>query len=280
MCGRYVIARSVDDLLFDVGAVAGEPFRDTDHGQVRENWNVAPTTEVPVVLERPAGDGDSGKDGSGEDDGAGGVLRELHLASWGLIPGWAKDASIGSRAFNARSETVLEKPMFRSAIRHRRCAVPANGYYEWKKRLAADGTPVKGTKNSPAKQPYFVHPNRTEENIWFAGIYEWWRSPDGQWVLSCSILTMEAPPADCATPVLGELGRLHDRLPIPLNRPTLGAWLDPGAQSNPESEELVQRVQGEAYDCAAAWQLHAVGADVGNVRNNRPDLIQPASALF
>lgn len=273
MCGRYVIARSVDDLLFDVRAVAGQPLQDLPTGEVRANWNVAPTSEVPILLERL-------------DDDAAAPLRELHVARWGLIPGWAKEASIGTRAFNARSETVVDKPMFRSAIRHRRCAVPANGYYEWKKRLDADGQPVKATKDRPAKQPYYVHPADPEQNIWFAGIYEWWQDVDGTWVLSCSILTTEAPSTDSQQENLAELGELHDRLPIALTRGTLGDWLDPtlgagkGAEAKESVLELVGRVRQEATEAAAPWQLRAVGSAVGNVRNNSPELVEPIQALF
>lgn len=271
MCGRYVIARSVDDLLFEVGAVPGEPLRGTDTSAVRENWNVAPTAEVPVVLERIAGD---------DDETPGAVLRELHVARWGLVPGWAKDPSIGVRAFNARSETVVDKPMFRSAVRHRRCAVPANGYYEWRKRLGPDGAPVKATKGAAAKQPYYVHPQHDGATVWFAGLYEWWQEPSGSWLLSCSILTTDAPSPEAEEPVLGELGALHDRLPIALTRSTLEDWLDPAADSKDEAVGLVERVRAEADKVAATWQLHAVGSEVGNVRNNTPDLVAPVQALF
>ena len=125
MCGRYVIARAAGDLMADVDAAPGEPFQGEDLDELRANWNVAPTTEVPIVLERL-------------DDGQ--VLRELHVARWGLVPSWAKEISVGARMFNARSETAAEKPSFRAAVKKRRCAIPANGYYEWRKRLGPDGT--------------------------------------------------------------------------------------------------------------------------------------------
>ncbi|MDO5617618.1 SOS response-associated peptidase [Kocuria sp.] len=278
MCGRYVIARSVDDLLFDADAVAGAPLRKTATDQTRENWNVAPTTEVPILVERLAHNDDAATPGE--------LLRELHVARWGLIPSWAKDTSIGARAFNARSETVMDKPMFRSAIRHQRCAVPANGYYEWKKRLDARDDPSTSGQDRPVKQPYYIHPTDPAENIWFAGIYEWWREPSGSWVLSVSILTTQAPPADSDQGNLAELGALHDRLPIALSRATLDDWLDPtvGEGNTPEAKQavmdLVERVRAEAPAAAAGWQLRPVGAAVGNVRNNGPDLVEPVQALF
>lgn len=293
MCGRYVIARSVNDLLIDVGAVAGAPLRDVDPQQTRENWNVAPSCDVPVVLERVTDDAEP----------PGTVLRELHVARWGLIPGWAKDPAIGNRAFNARSETVLEKPMFRAAIRHRRCAVPANGYYEWKKRLGQDGKPVKATDSTPerpAKQPYFVHPTDQSRTMWFAGIYEWWKDPGNTWILSCSILTTQAPSSGQASApgagsgvgvtkvadigpgetVVAELADLHDRMPIALQPETLGDWLDPRADTKDQAGWLVERVRGEAEAVARNWQLRAVGPEVGNVRSNHSGLVDPVASLF
>ena len=115
MCGRYVIATPPGQLALDLGAAVDETLAGED---VRENWNTAPTHTVPILLERM--------------DEHGSLQRELHAARWGLVPSWAKEISTGARMFNARSETVLEKPSFRVAVRSRRCAIPANGYYEWK----------------------------------------------------------------------------------------------------------------------------------------------------
>ena len=163
---------------------------DSIAGGVEPNWNVAPTHTVPILLERLSPDGQ--------------LLPEIHAARWGLVPSWAKELSIGSKMFNARSETVMEKPSFRAAVKKRRCAIPANGYYEWRKRLGPDGKPAKGTKDAPAKQPYFIHPPSESENIWFAGLYEWWQDPQGQWILSCSILTAESPDPDSDDETLAE----------------------------------------------------------------------------
>ena len=105
------MARAVGDLLaeFDAGL--------EDEVAIPPSWNVAPTADVPILLERLV-DGEP--------------VRQLHIARWGLVPSWAKDLGIGSKMINARSESVLEKPAFRKATRARRCAVPADGYYEWK----------------------------------------------------------------------------------------------------------------------------------------------------
>lgn len=231
------MARAVGDLVAELEAEADAAL------ELRASWNVAPTTDVPIVLERLI-------------DGA--VHRQVHVAKWGLVPGWAKDPAVGVRAFNARSETAAEKPTFRSAMKSRRCGVPVQGYYEWKK--SPDGK---------TKQPYFVH-SADGSLITFAGLYEWWKDPaqeDGspeQWLLSCTILTMASPPD-------GELATLHDRLPVPLSPAGLAEWLDP---AHKETGPLLAAALAEAWDLAARWQLDPVSSAVGNVRNNGPELIE------
>lgn len=262
MCGRYVMARAIGDLVADSGAL------DPDEELVLPpNWNVAPTADVPVVLERA------------EPASGAGPRREIHVARWGLVPPWAKDLSVGSRAFNARSETVTEKPTFRSPVKARRCAVPADGYYEWLK-------PEAGASKSAKKRPFYVHPEDGTP-IYFAGLYEWWKDesvPDGdpgRWLLSCTILTGPSPEADDADPTLAQLGSLHDRLPLPMDRDTLDAWLDPEKLTSAEAAgALVDRICGQAFRTASGWTLTEVGTAVGNVRNNGPELIEPLETLL
>lgn len=242
MCGRYVMAKAIGDLVAEAEAEADANL------ELRQSWNVAPTTDVPIVLERLV---------EGE------LHRQIHVARWGLVPGWAKDLSVGVRAFNARSETVESKPTFRSAVKKRRAAVPVQGYYEWKKV---------GAK----KHPYFVH-HPAGELIFFAGLYEWWKDADDSWVLSTTILTMDSPPAD-APGVLAELAELHDRLPIPMDQQTMKQWLDPAAC---DTAVLLDELRANAFDVAAHWTLHEVDPAVGNVRNNYAELIEPhSSSLF
>lgn len=255
------MARAAGDLVALGGGVLPDETL-----EIRPNWNVAPTADVPILLEREA-------DGS--------VRRELHVARWGLVPPWAKELAVGSRAFNARSETVTVKPTFRAAVRSRRCAVPVQGYYEWR----APEPGAKGPDGRAArKQPYYVHPVGAGDGegpvIWFAGLYEWWQDPEAAargedaWVLSTTILTMDAPSADEGG-VLGELGALHDRLPVPLTAATMDAWLEPvKLGSADEAAALVATVTAEAFDVARGWALHPVGTAVGSVRNNGPELIQ------
>ncbi|MDP9986577.1 SOS response-associated peptidase [Arthrobacter sp. FW306-05-C] len=253
MCGRYVMARAVGDLLAEFDAEL------EDEVSVPPSWNVAPTDAVPIVLERLK-----------EDNAGPRQVRQLHVARWGLVPSWAKDLKIGSSMINARSESVLEKPAFRKAVKSRRCAVPADGYYEWKQ----------GPGKS--KQPYYVHPVQGNGLV-FAGLYEWWKDlsvpvgQPGRWLLSTSILTADTPPPGTESTIFGKLAELHDRVPLPMDKATMEAWLDPRAD---DAAGLVDLVRSRVKDAAADWQVDSVGKDVGNVRNNGPELIRPAEALF
>ncbi|WP_372699150.1 SOS response-associated peptidase [Arthrobacter sp. JSM 101049] len=252
MCGRYVMARAIGDLVADAEAEADDAL------ELRQSWNVAPTSDVPIVLERLVDDE---------------LVRQVHLAKWGLVPIWAKDPSVGVRSFNARSETVLEKPTFRSAVKARRCAVPAEGYYEWQKT---------GTGKTAVKRPYFVHPE-DDSLIYFAGIYEWWKDGSkaeddaGRWLLSCSILTMASPEETGESEVLDGLHGLHDRLPIPMGRDMMAEWLNP---ANKEAGPLVEQLRAEAHGVASHWTLREVPPAVGNVRNDGPELTEPVVGLF
>ncbi|MFC4430225.1 SOS response-associated peptidase [Citricoccus alkalitolerans] len=275
MCGRYVMARAIGDLVADSGADVDEEL------VLPPNWNVAPTDDVAVVLERAVPT-------SGSEAG---TRREIHVARWGLVPPWAKDLSVGSRAFNARSESVTEKPTFRSAVKARRCAVPVDGYYEWLK-------PDMGAPKSAKKRPFYVH-SADGSPTYFAGLYEWWRDESmpegdpGRWLLSCTILTGPSPDAadlesarrggvnQAGLGILEQLGGLHDRLPLPLDRDSLDAWLDPVKLPSAEAAEaLVAQVREQAYRTASAWTLDEVGTAVGNVRNNGPELIEPLESLL
>ena len=145
-----------------------------------------------------------------------------------------------------------------------------HGSYEWK---AGAGR---------SKQPYYVRP-RDGSPMVFAGLYEWWQDPSkaagdpGRWLLSASILTTDAPPEGYAGGMLAELTALHERVPLPMDRAALQAWLDPHAA---DPAALVGLVQAGAHDAARGWRIDAVGAAVGNVRNDSAGLIQPVGSLF
>ncbi|GEP47643.1 DUF159 family protein [Microbacterium saccharophilum] len=206
------------------------------------SYNIAPTDRVAIVL-------DSAKSEP--------PVRRLESARWGLVPAWAKDPSVGVRAFNARSEEVEDKPMFRQALIKRRAVIPATGYYEWK---TEDGV----------KTPHFIHP-ADGSPLLFAGLYEWWKDPGkadddpARWLLSFTIMTRDA---------VGPLGSIHDRMPLFIDADHADAWLDP-------TTENVGDVLDAAIDAAPALaetlESYVVDRAVGNVRNNSPALIEPAS---
>jgi putative SOS response-associated peptidase YedK len=146
-------------------------------------YNVAPTQLVPVVRE--------GADGS----------RRLSMMRWGLVPAWSKE--IGAGLINARSETVNEKPSFRQAFRQRRCIVVASAFYEWQ-------------KVDKAKLPYCIR-MADSAPMPFAGLWEAWRSPEGQLLETCAILTTNANVT---------VAPIHDRMPVILHPDEFGLWLD------------------------------------------------------
>ncbi|PPB49706.1 hypothetical protein C4K88_08540 [Arthrobacter pityocampae] len=236
MCGRFVIAGSRADLIdaFEVDEAAEE--------EIRPSWNVAPTDTVRLVVERL-------------DPLTGELTRRLEPARWGLIPSWAKSASVGARMINARSETLLDKPSFRAAALKRRAIVPADGYYEWRKN--DDGS----------KTPVYLH-GADGALLGFAGLYEFWRDPatvspehpQGDWVVSCTIITRPASDA---------LGEIHDRTPVILPPDLRGDWLDPRNDSRPAVQELLDAIPDPSL------VPRIVGKQVGSVRNNGPDLIAP-----
>jgi putative SOS response-associated peptidase YedK len=234
MCGRFVVANVGSEL---VGVLRVDVEADD---LPAPSYNVAPTSQVAIVL-------DSAKTEP--------PTRRLEPARWGLVPAWAKDPSIGSKAFNARAEEVEDKPMFRNALVKRRAVVPASGYYEWKTTDAG-------------KVPHYIHP-ADDEPLFFAGLYEWWRNPaladddPNRWMLSFTILTRDS---------IGDLGSIHDRMPLFLDADFADAWLDP-------TVENVGDILDAAIDAAPALaetlENHVVSKAVGNVRNDSPDLIEP-----
>ncbi|HET6692949.1 MAG TPA: SOS response-associated peptidase [Pedococcus sp.] len=243
MCGRYASSRRPEDLV--------EEF-EIDRSEVKESlapdYNVAPTKEVYAVVERPPS---SDKERPPQ--------RQLRVLTWGLVPFWAKDPSIGNKMINARMETVTEKPAFRRAFASRRCLLPADGYYEWY------ATEQRTKAGKPLKQPFFIHP-RDGSVMAMAGLYEIWRDPtrdddDPQrfrW--TCTVLTTSAE---------DDLGHIHDRMPLLVERERYGAWLDP-TRSDPEvlTELLVPAAPGRL-------EAYPVSTMVNSVKNNGPDLLEP-----
>jgi putative SOS response-associated peptidase YedK len=171
---------------------------------------------------------------------------------WGLVPHWAKDLSVGARMINARAETVTSKPAFARPLERRRCLLPADGFYEWHK--------VPGRKT---KQPYFVQ-RADEEPVAFAGLWERWSDPDDPDavpIFSCCLLT---------TTPNAEMARIHDRMPVLLPPSAWDLWLDPDLRDRRELGKLL----GPAPD--GLLVLRPVTTAVNNVRNQGPDLLDPA----
>jgi putative SOS response-associated peptidase YedK len=169
---------------------------------------------------------------------------------WGLIPSWAKDAKIGNKLINARGETVAEKPSFRSAFRKRRCLIPADGFYEWKK---LDG----------GKQPHFIH-LRDEEPFAFAGLWEHWTNPDdGEVIESCTIVTTEANAL---------MRTLHDRMPVILPPADYDRWLDPATQDVEGLKELLRPYSSEEMTA------YPISAYVNNPRHEGVKCLEAAEA--
>jgi putative SOS response-associated peptidase YedK len=221
VCGRYTLYHDEEDLteLFELDAFPWAP-----------RYNIAPTQLVPIVRDRPKGAG-----------------RERLDARWGLVPAWVKDPrTFKALLFNARSETVGEKPAFRDAARRARCVAPASGFYEW--RPEAGG----------GKQPYYVH-RRDGAPMALAGLYA--ERSQGDPRSSVTVLTT-APNA-----VMAEL---HDRMPVILEPAGVARWLDPTAADVDALADLLRPCPDDVL------VAHPVDRAVGNARIDEPRLIQRA----
>ncbi|NNU27959.1 SOS response-associated peptidase [Isoptericola sediminis] len=248
MCGRFASFTDAQDLADEL-AVA--EIAD-DARLLGPRWNVAPTDSVRIVVERPRREPlpDGGTT-------AGEITRSLQVARWGLVPSWAKDPGIGARMINARRETLLEKSAFAKPLGVRRCLVPADGYYEWRRLEAPPGT-----RRTP-KQAYWIRPAEGEVAA-FAGLYEFWRDPTradddpDRWLVSTTVITTAAADG---------LERIHDRMPVALPRQAWDAWLDPSVDAEHASALL--------ENPSAPMHTRPIGPRVGNVRFDDEGLIAP-----
>ncbi|MFD0900802.1 SOS response-associated peptidase [Actinomadura sediminis] len=247
MCGRYATSRARQELL--------DEFRvqvDAVEGELEPDYNVAPTKRVPVILDRAPKDA--------PEEAA--PVRQLRTVRWGLVPSWAKDPAIGNRMINARAETVHEKPSYRRAFAKRRCLLPADGYFEWYvlQNEQGDGNAEKKPKR-PQKQPFFIRP-KDGGVMAMAGLYELWKTPEDEWLWTCTVITTDAP---------DDLGRIHDRMPMIVEPDRWDAWLDPSL-TEPD------RVRGLLVPAmAGTMDAYPVSKAVNSVKNNGPELVLPAS---
>lgn len=223
MCGRFT-QRSRLNLLLQQFAI-----EDCDLAQLDPRYNIAPTQDVPAVRV-----GSQGK-------------RELTMLRWGLIPGWADDPKIGYRMINARAETVASKPSFRSAFKRRRCLIPADGFYEWKKA-------------GKEKQPYLIEVG-DGQLFALAGLWDSWSSGDGPAIESCTVITTEANSL---------MRELHDRMPAILSPNDYEAWLDPENNDRDGLQKLL-----DAYP-ADEMRFRPVSTTVNNARHEGPECVGPA----
>jgi putative SOS response-associated peptidase YedK len=191
VCGRFTYAKEFRDIAirFDL---------DHDIPLFRPRYNIAPGQQVAVIFNR---------------EGA----RTLAMIQWGLVPSWAKDPAIGNRMINARAETLAEKPSFKRLIGKRRCVVPADGFYEWR-------------KERKRKVPMRIR-LKSEEPFGFAGLWDSWRKPDGKELQSFTIITTEANDL---------LGPIHDRMPVILAPDGEKLWLESSLQDFSKVSSLLK----------------------------------------
>ncbi len=222
MCGRFALTVDLKTLIavFGISAVRGE---------LVPRYNIAPSQQVAGIR---------------QSDGAN---RELTFFRWGLVPQWAKDASIGYRMINARAETAAEKPSFRGPLRSRRCVIPATAFFEWK-------------RTATAKVPFCIrHRDRTP--LAFAGLWDRWQGADGV-VETCSILTTAANSA---------LAELHDRMPVILSDRTVAPWLDPENSDAAFLSSLLAPCPAERLE------IYPVARLVNNASNDLPACLEPVA---
>jgi putative SOS response-associated peptidase YedK len=234
MCGRYVVAYDPETLVAGFSVVRVPTFV--------KRWNVAPQSAVPVVHETREGE------------------RVATLMRWGLVPHWARDAAIGHKLNNARSEGAADKPSFRQALRRRRCLLPASGFYEWQ-------APPPGAPKSARKQPWYFSaaPGAAAPGLLaMAGLFEAWRPcEDAEWLLTCCVLT---------TAPNGVMAPIHDRMPVLLAPGDWARWLDRGLQDAAAVSDLLR-------PCPEAWlQAWPVSRAVSPGSAEGPALIEPLGA--
>ena len=240
MCGRYAASRRPEDLVEEF------ELADTPEPALPPSYNVAPTDTVYAVVERVPRE---------EPDAA--PVRSLRTVRWGLVPSWAKDPGIGSRMINARMETVADKPAFRRAFAKRRALLPADGYFEWY------------GEERGKKQPFFIRP-ADGGVLAMAGLYELWRDPSvptdaetDPWLWTVTVLT---------TTATDDLGRIHDRMPLLVEKQRYAEWLDPAVDDPDELRGLLVPA------APGLLMAYPVATTVNNVKNNGPELVDPLPA--
>jgi putative SOS response-associated peptidase YedK len=221
MCGRYRLSRRKQ--------LVEEYFDTTGEDDWSPRYNITPTQPIPVIRQHPKE-----------------PVRQLSLMKWGLIPSWAKDASGAAGMINARSETAGIKPAFRDALRLRRCLIPADGFYEWK-------------RDGKTKQPFCFEVN-DGMLFAFAGVWDRWKDPNCNWLKTCSILTTTPNAVTSA---------IHDRMPVILDPDNYDLWLDPGMTKVEAVSDLLKPCDARLMRC------YPVSTRINHVANDDPECSSP-----
>lgn len=221
MCGRFERSISIDVIIRN--------FRVNNASvEMAPSYNVAPSQDVLIIRV-----GDSGE-------------RLLESCKWGFLPSWAKEPAMAHKMINARAETIATKPAFRDAFRRNRCLVVADGFYEWEKR-------------EKKKVPYYVR-LKSGKPFGFAGLYNYWSSPEGKSICTCTIITSDS----------NELIRpVHDRMPVIIQADKEDLWLDPKVSDQGTLLELLKPCPSEDLE------MHEISSKVNSPGYDEPDVISP-----
>ncbi|MCG7383320.1 SOS response-associated peptidase [Paenibacillus sp. ACRRY] len=220
MCGRFTITDPLEELMDRYMASISDDY------EYQPNYNAAPMQHIPAIIGSSQG-------------------NRLGSLRWGLVPTWAKDDKIGNKMINARAETLDTKPSFKRLISSRRCIIPTNGFYEWKKE---------GTHNQPLRILL-----KDERIFSLAGLYDIWADSEGNKLSTCTIITTE--PNELMTDI-------HNRMPVILHPQDEEEWLDRNHNDVPSLLALLKPYK------ASEMRAYKVSRDVGNVRNNSEELLK------
>lgn len=224
MCGRFTLTVTWEELLkrFLIDPDAIDPFH-------APRYNIAPTQMVAAVIHD-------------------GVRRRIGQLRWGLVPSWARDTTGSAKMINARSETLEEKPAYKTPFLRKRCLIPADGFYEWQR---TEGT----------KKPHRI--GMKDGSIFsMAGLYDIWTAPDGSKLSTCTVITTQPNPL---------MQNIHDRMPVILRPEDESIWI-----SRSTSRDELKRLL-EPYP-ATEMRATLVGTTVNSVKNETPECIQPISS--
>ncbi len=236
MCGRYAVHADVEELI--------ERFKlKLIEAQVEPRYNIAPTQDIPVVIEAEQG-------------------RVLKSLRWGLVPRWAQDVAIGNKMINARAETLAEKPSFRTLLKSHRCVIPASGFYEWRGETGK-------------KTPYYIH-RQDDESFGFAGLWTQWleKGSSKPPLQTCTIITTAAN--ELMRPI-------HHRMPVILLPEACAEWLNPDNEENEQLAELLvpyAKKDMEAYRVSPAVSSpQNQGEELTEPADEEPQSLSPQLAF-